>query len=338
MSNLMNVPLSEIDKNPFRRTGDYPYVESKIEALQRSYSDVGMWPGVIARRNGNRTEIAFGHHRIEAARRSGMQSAPIIVMDLSDEEMLGYMGRENLEDYNADFLVMLETWEAAVDFARNGRFEIRQPIDLARILGWTFLFKGDGAERMTPTAAACSAAHALIAGGYLGRAEMRGLAVSAARDIVVRAQVRVEQIQRMAHESKRPAAEVEHAKRQIGRAAAHTAQEVRDGDVSNREIRGRVDTNAYRFAAESKRQTPLFEVFGKALVQQIENTLNSDSMAEKLAEIEKAKDMLTMHEDEAVLRKVDFALEELGARAEWWKRKITPSARKIVPISSKGGE
>ena len=27
--------------------------------------------------------------------------------------MLQFMGRENGEDYNADFLVMLETWEAA---------------------------------------------------------------------------------------------------------------------------------------------------------------------------------------------------------------------------------
>ena len=90
----------------------YPFNERKIETLCRSIKDVGLWEGVIARRKGNRFELAFGHHRREAARRSKLKTIPVIVRDLSDEQMLQFMGRENAEDYNADFLVMLETWEA----------------------------------------------------------------------------------------------------------------------------------------------------------------------------------------------------------------------------------
>ena len=30
-----------------------------------------------------------------------------------------FMGRENMEDYNADFLCMLETWHAGVEFSRS---------------------------------------------------------------------------------------------------------------------------------------------------------------------------------------------------------------------------
>ena len=37
----------------------------------------------------------------------------MVVRDLDDKQMLQFMGRENGEDYNADFLVMLEIWEAA---------------------------------------------------------------------------------------------------------------------------------------------------------------------------------------------------------------------------------
>ena len=40
------------------------------------------------------------------------------------------MGRENMEDYNADFLVMLESWEAAIKYCGRGR-ENPQTIDVA---------------------------------------------------------------------------------------------------------------------------------------------------------------------------------------------------------------
>jgi hypothetical protein len=47
-------------------------------------------------------------------------------------------GRENLEDYNAVFLIQLGSWEAALKsgFApvRNGKPP--QPIEIAKLLGW----------------------------------------------------------------------------------------------------------------------------------------------------------------------------------------------------------
>jgi hypothetical protein len=42
------------------------------------------------------------------------------------------MGREDMEDYNSDFLTMLETWEAAAEhlcLSRDG--QARQVIDIA---------------------------------------------------------------------------------------------------------------------------------------------------------------------------------------------------------------
>jgi hypothetical protein len=47
------------------------------------------------------------------------------------------MGRENMEDYNADFLCMLETWEAGVGFGSARAEQARKPIDIAKLLGWT---------------------------------------------------------------------------------------------------------------------------------------------------------------------------------------------------------
>ena len=183
MAKLFNVPMDAIDANPFRRLGDYPYVEDKINALKRSIEDVGLWEGVISRKKDNRYEIAFGHHRIEAARQLGEKGVPMIVRELDDEQMLKFMGRENMEDYNADFLTMLETWEAAVKFG-DGRLESSEPLEIATLLGWL----DKAGVRMSPTAAACAAASGLIQGSYIKREALSGLTVKEAREICTRAQ------------------------------------------------------------------------------------------------------------------------------------------------------
>ena len=63
----------------------------------------------------------------------------LYVRDLTDKQMLEFMGRENLEDYNADFLCMLETWEAGSVFLAASAAKPTQPLDIARLLGWTRL-------------------------------------------------------------------------------------------------------------------------------------------------------------------------------------------------------
>ena len=47
------------------------------------------------------------------------------------------MGRENMADYNADFLTMLQTWDAAVQHLESKYSKPPQPIGIANLLGWT---------------------------------------------------------------------------------------------------------------------------------------------------------------------------------------------------------
>ena len=51
------------------------------------------------------------------------------------------MGRENMADYNADFLTMLETWDAAVQHLESVSVKNPQAIVIASLLGWTQLRK-----------------------------------------------------------------------------------------------------------------------------------------------------------------------------------------------------
>jgi ParB-like nuclease domain len=120
----MNTQISirNILPNPFRRIEHYKLKEEKISALQESFNATGIWPIIIGRwqnGTGGKVEIAYGHHRLEAARRTYGPDGEIgvIVKDLSDEQMLKMMANENLEEWGAgsEFSVTIETVCATVE-------------------------------------------------------------------------------------------------------------------------------------------------------------------------------------------------------------------------------
>jgi hypothetical protein len=235
MATLEIVPIDRIDPNPHRDLKTYPWIERKLEHLKHSIKDVGMWEGIIARPGKRgRFEIAFGHHRLEAAKSLGMKEVPLIVRDLSDADMLRFMGRENGEDYTSDFLVMLNTWEGAVKFCASTHAQKYQAIDIAAFLGWTKLRADNREDRqkniygaMSSVARACHAAHVLIDGGYLARKDLDGLSVSTALEIVERAQSRVQFLEEQVTKQKVPHREFQTVKQRFGASVRHTAQEAR---------------------------------------------------------------------------------------------------------------
>jgi hypothetical protein len=332
------VPINQIDANPYRDLDSYPIIEAKVEALKVSFKTVGIWPSIVARPKGSaRYEQAFGHQRMAAAADLEIREVPVIVADLSNEQMVQYMGRENGEDYSADFLIMLNTWEAGAKFARE-REQNPKPTDIARLLGWTRPQpQRGGIDMMNDVASACSGASVLIEEGHLTRKDLFGISVRAARDIVGRALSRMESITRSAKLSGAPAKEVTHAKKMVVKGVRATAEEARKGTVGSSQIASRVDVNTLAAAAgEKERISPLFETFGRALVESIGKLLDRDANAEKLGEIVKVLDMVTEESDRVVLRQIDFQLDEVSSRALRWRKRL--SASKGTPTLAIGGQ
>lgn len=343
MAEIVTAAIDTIATNPYRRLHAYPYIPSKIDALQRSIAEVGLWPSIIARPLNDRLwkyEMAFGHHRVEAARRSGLKQVAIIVEKLSDKQMLQYMGRENLEDYNAVFLIQLESWEAAIKsgLVRAAPRKEAQPIDIASLLGWTRLrTAAEGTLQLNDTASACHSAYALIVGGYMGRDDFADLSVKSARDIAERAWSRIEHIEKQGKGSQYSARDLDRAKQHVGRGAADTAKQFREGSVSQRDLRGRVDLNAGTRASRAGRPSPLFATFANAITDNLRRTLQTDSDADKLAEIVKVLGQISLLEDWEALRRLEVELFNLGARTEDWRRRLTPSQEKIVQFKALEG-
>jgi ParB-like nuclease family protein len=92
---MTDIPLELIDDNPFRDFELHPIDETQVERLKASIYADGFWTSVAARPAGNRYQLAFGHHRVEAARRLGWDEIPIEVRDLSDWQMVRRLASEN---------------------------------------------------------------------------------------------------------------------------------------------------------------------------------------------------------------------------------------------------
>jgi len=335
MAEIIMVAVDRIAINPFRRLHDYPYVQNKLDALDRSIAEVGLWPSVIARtRDYREYEIAFGHHRLEAAKRYGLKEIPLIVQQLSDEQMLQYMGRENLEDYNANFLIQLESWEAAIKSGFLGQQGVQnlKAIDIAVLLGWTKSRSGERADElhMNRTAEACNAVYALIGDGYQSREEYKDLSVEQALNIAQIAYTRMKQVEQVGKKHRLPTREVEAEKKKWAKAAKDTAAQVREHKVAPRDIRARVAFNRAKMPAP--KPSPLFAKYANDIAEYLKRALNNDTHAAKLSEIVQVLPQLSMLEDWEALRRLRVELVNLSERAEAWDRRLEPSREKVVQL------
>lgn len=99
---IMEIRIGDIEKCPFRDFSIYAIQEYKITNLIESMNKTGFWDGqVIARPFGEKFQIAFGHHRVEAAKRVyGLEGKiPITVKPLSEDLMREMMVRENKTEW-----------------------------------------------------------------------------------------------------------------------------------------------------------------------------------------------------------------------------------------------
>jgi hypothetical protein len=120
----MKLQLKEILDNPFRDLIANPLKKEKLKELENSIHDTGFWDNVMVRKNSEgKYELAYGHHRKQAAINAGFIEADFIVKELSDTLMLQIMDNENRETYGTDLLSIMESVCAVVKALGSGRIE-----------------------------------------------------------------------------------------------------------------------------------------------------------------------------------------------------------------------
>ena len=125
----MKFRIGDIQPNPFRAIDRYPLRSDKINALRESIRATKLWTNIVARiREDGLPELAYGHHRLEAAR---LEFGPdrkiiLIIETLDDGTMLQMMIRDNQETYGSSALVEQENIRAVVEAYAAGTIELKK--------------------------------------------------------------------------------------------------------------------------------------------------------------------------------------------------------------------
>lgn len=277
---MEKVAISQLKANPFRELDDYPIDREKVDKLKESISETGFWGTIVARKKGNSFEIAFGHHRRVALvelQQEGVigksEKVDIIVRDLTNEQMIQLMARENLEEWGTNAYIEAQTVESTIKAYGAGEIELPEPertdakhlrtspgpgggqytmSSVAAFLGWT---KADGQPNH-----ACKVAFEMLDAfelGIVSRKELRGVKRDVAREIISKAmslhreQERIASERRkMAKEAEQRAADEEDARKAkaLQKAAEELERQANVAESSAKEV-------AKNFAKEAVQQT-----------------------------------------------------------------------------------
>ena len=120
----MKILLKDIKPNPFRNLDQYPLNPAKVAKLQESIEATDFWDNIVVRKTDDGYELAYGHHRIAAAKAAGLKEADFIVKKLSDEMMLQIMVRENDDESRPKVSVLFEGVKATVAALAAGTISI----------------------------------------------------------------------------------------------------------------------------------------------------------------------------------------------------------------------
>jgi len=244
--------------------------------------------------------------------------------------MLQYMGRENLEDYDAAFLILLETWEAVIHSGLwpRKRGQSHEAIEIAKILGWTQIHPVDKVHKnphlqLSHTARACNAAYSLITAGHMAREDFAGMRVNQAERIAENAVAIQTATTRMGRQIGTSPEQIEDLNKRIGEAASETAAEVQHGTIASADIAQDIHFRAMSRAPATP--NPLLSTVANRLATALRRTLDTDANARTLNEMRNLLDQIEMREDWEALSRVRLELTNLATRATAWDKRLTPT-------------
>lgn len=146
----IKVKLKDIQSNPYRDLEMFPLNWDNVNRLRVSIHENGFFEEILARKKGNKIELIFGHHRLEALK---LEYSPDHVIEIpfqeevSEADMIKRMVAENDPAYNANIQTIDEGVEAAKRYLMKNRDLLRKLLESERAevkrarVGWLAIEK-----------------------------------------------------------------------------------------------------------------------------------------------------------------------------------------------------
>jgi ParB/RepB/Spo0J family partition protein len=117
----MKLKFKDVLPNPYRDLKGNPLLKEKIAELLLSINTTGFWDNCVVRENkAGKYELAYGHHRVQAAIEAGLIEADFIVKPLDDAMLIKVMDLENREAYASSPASVIESVKAVVEALAEG--------------------------------------------------------------------------------------------------------------------------------------------------------------------------------------------------------------------------
>lgn len=119
LAEVAEVPISHIDPNPFQPRQDFG--TESLDELAASIRAQGFYGHLVARRVGDRYQLAYGERRLRAAQMAGLSELPLSIRDLSDGQMLEVAITENVQRKDLNPIEEAEAYNRLVQLGYSYR-------------------------------------------------------------------------------------------------------------------------------------------------------------------------------------------------------------------------
>lgn len=114
----IDLALNLLHESPFNRRRDF----GKLDELAASFKELGILQPLLAREVGEKkrqVELVFGHRRFRAAKLAGLETVPVIVREMTDEQVIEAQAIENLQRSDVHPIDEAETYEQLLKIGRS---------------------------------------------------------------------------------------------------------------------------------------------------------------------------------------------------------------------------
>lgn len=110
---ILQVPVSLIEKNPYQPR--LYFSEEQLASLTASVKTFGVNQPILVRRLGDGYQIIAGERRFRASVAAGLDQVPVIVKNVSDEDMLKLALVENIERSDLNPIEIAKGYQRLID-------------------------------------------------------------------------------------------------------------------------------------------------------------------------------------------------------------------------------
>lgn len=127
---IQYIQLSEIRKNPYQPRTEFK--EEKLHELSESIKEHGILQPIIVRQSIKGYDIVAGERRFRATEIAGMETIPVIVKEMTDQEMMELAIIENLQRENLNPLEEAVSYRELMEQLQMTQSEIAKRLGKSR--------------------------------------------------------------------------------------------------------------------------------------------------------------------------------------------------------------